>query len=99
MVLDFLFMAIFLLFFNVTTHFKDFYNVLLLFGNTRKTILASMFGSFALFGAVYAVLSVLCDYLSTAISHIFHTNSLDVLSKIYSGSTPGKNYSGILPFC
>jgi hypothetical protein len=71
----------------ISALYKNAFNNLLMFGNTRRTIITSFFLCAVTFSATLTVLSELSDLLSTGISHIFKTTAISSLTYIYVGIT------------
>ena len=88
---NFVFSAVIFLFISINVVYKSQYNNLMMFGNTRKTIIITKFGTIALVTAGYAVISLLTEYMNVFISNQLHFKILDGLSLIYgSGINDGE---------
>lgn len=66
--------------------FTNVFNTLLIFGNTRKSILNSFYLIAAAYSGIFAVLSILTDYLSLGLSHLMGFEYVDSMVKIYGSS-------------
>lgn len=71
------------LFVCLVSLYTNYYNNLMIFGTTRKTILISLFITSGLLAAVMALFSVLSDSLNTALGETLRFESTSFLTTIY----------------
>lgn len=84
------FVAIFLAFIGISTMYKGFFNNLLIFGNTRETILTSYFTFSALLSAVLAVLSEISELINSCINQILPFVKTSGLNELYPNINPAQ---------
>lgn len=63
--------------------YKNFYNNLMMFGNTRQSIINSMFIISAMISVTFAILSLLSEYLNTWLGKILAFSTSSLLNMIY----------------
>lgn len=71
-------------FISISVTYKDTFNNLLMFGNTRQTILNSFYLCAVAFSATLAILSELGELLDAGMSHVFKPIAASVLVQIYA---------------
>jgi hypothetical protein len=86
---NFGFFAIIIAFIGISTMYKSFFNNLLIFGNTRETILSAFFAFAVLFSAVLAVLSEISELVSGCIEQILPFVKKTGLTEFYPNLNPG----------
>lgn len=84
----FFFAAFIFTFVIIAALYNNVFNSLLMFGNTRRTILSSFYITCIWFSAMVAVLSELSELLNSTISGIFHFAANPIVDGIYGNPNP-----------